>query len=140
MLENIPKEGWKHISTKDLGEASGACGLCGTRIRFVHEVHNIHNNSTLYIGCECAANIIAGNDLDYIIEQDKAIRRKAASKKREEERLRKCFEARNEFNLKHGIQPITWEGYLLLIEATRKKNEEKAAKEAARKGKKKWQY
>lgn len=133
---DIPEEGWKHISTKDLGSASGSCGLCGTRIRFVHEVRNEFTKDVLFIGCECAANIIAGNELDYIIEQDKAIRREASAKKREEERLRKNFEARNEFNLKHGIQPISWEAYLLSVEATQKKNKEYAAKKAAKKERK----
>ena len=134
---SISKEGWKHISTKDLGNASGSCGLCGTRIRFVHEVRNEFTKDVLFIGCECAANIIAGNELDYIIEQDKAIRREASAKKREEERLRKNFEARNEFNLKHGIQPISWDAYLLSVEDTRKKNKEFAEKKEAQKRRRK---
>lgn len=128
---SIPKEGWRWVSTTDLKEVRAHCELCGTLIRYVHKLEHKGENLVLLIGCECASNIMTGADLDYIKDKDREIKNAANREKAEAERLRKCFEARNEFNLKHGIQPLTWEGYLLLVEATQKKNKESAEKKEA---------
>lgn len=115
---------WKHISCTDLGGLIGECGLCGAKLRFVHRVANA--DSVLDIGCECAARIIAGAELDYIIEQDKAIRREAMRHKKEMEQyaayLERCKKA--------GVEPETWEQILA-------RNAEYAARKAAEKDKKK---
>lgn len=122
---NIPKEGWKHISTTDLGEMRSNCSLCGANIRFVHRVAHKDTNTVLDIGCECAARIIAGDELDYIIEQDKAIRRAATKHKKEMEQynayLERCKAA--------GQEPLTWEQILA-------RNAEYAARKAAQKRRK----
>ena len=122
----IPKEGWKHISCTDLGAINGVCGLCGAKLRFVHRVAHTESNQILDIGCECAAKIIAGAELDYIIDQDKAIRREAMRHKKEMEQyaayLERCKKA--------GVEPLTWEQILA-------RNAEYAARKAAEAAKKK---
>jgi len=133
---NLPKEGWKYVSTTDLKERSGHCDLCGTAIRYIHKLEHKEADLVLNIGCECASNVMNGEDLDYIKDKDREIKNAANREKAEQERLRRQFEERNKFNLSHGIQPISWEGFLMLMEATKKKNEEYAAKKVAQKRRK----
>lgn len=124
-MADYPKAGWKHISTTDLGEARSTCGLCGASIRFVHRVAHKDTNTILDIGCECSAKIIAGAELDYIIEQDKAIRREAMRHKKEMEQ----YAAYCERCKVAGVEPETWEQILA-------RNAEYAARKAAKNTKK----
>jgi len=133
---NLPKDGWHYVSTTDMKEIRTRCELCGTPIRYVHQIEHKGANLVLEIGCECASNVMNGEDLDYIKDKDREIKNAANREKAEQERLRRQFEERNKFNLSHGIQPVTWEGFLMLMEATKKKNEEYAAKKAAQKRRK----
>lgn len=124
----LPKEGWIHEGVEDLKYPTGRCELCDTPIRFEHFVFH-EEVGVLIIGCECAKRIMSGKELDYIKDQDRKMKAKARQEKATVERMVRNWNERNAFNAARGLPTITWDEYLAIIEANKKREE---AKKSAR--------
>lgn len=91
-MDNIPKDGWVYDRCVDLKELSGHCELCNARIRFQHIVKH-PDCGELSIGCCCSTRVLNGEDIDYVIAQDKKMKSEARKYANKLQRSQTLYEA-----------------------------------------------
>ena len=57
----MPRAGWNHIGTDDLGALDGHCELCGTEIRYVYAIEH-PTWGAMAVGTDCCDNLTETTD------------------------------------------------------------------------------